>query len=304
MALFVLLALWLRKRKLLGRENLSGLTTLVTDVVFPAFLFAALAKATYSLDSLLLPMLLGGAEFVALAVAWVVARMMRLNRAQTGAFVLAAAFGATSFLGLPIIEQVLARQPGAMVDAVVSVEFGTSFLLITLGMGTAMHYGSSEKAALAQSFKRFFTGSTFLALVAGIAWSIFELPTDGFAPGLLFRMCELATGALPLLVGLCIGLMIKPVAWRDVSRLLVAAGIIKLLILPMLAATGGQILQLDAVAIEVALILAAMPSAALSAIYSERYGCDGNLASSLIIGTLIISLLTIPLSLKIWTVAL
>lgn len=300
MALFVLLALWLRKRKILGRDNLPGLTGLVTDVVFPLFLFAALAKASFTVENLFLPLILASSESVCLVLAWTVARFLRLSRARTGAFMLASAFGATSFLGLPIIQQVLSTQQGAMADAVVTVEFGTSFLLVTVGLGVAIHYGSCEVGQYSKSIKRFFTGPTFIALIAGLLWSVLKLPTDGFLAGLLFHLCDLAGNALPLLAGLCIGLMIEPVDWRDVLKLFIAACVIKLLIMPMIAASGGHYLQLKPVAIEVALILAAMPTATLSAIYSQRYGCDGKLASSLILGTLVVSLFTIPLSLRLW----
>lgn len=46
---------------------------------------------------------------------------------------------------------------------------------------------------------------------------------------------------------------------------------------------------------EILLIEAAMPSGTVAAVLADRYGCDGSIASALVIATYGLSLLTIPL---------
>lgn len=298
--LFVLLAQVLKRFKLLQPKDLPALTMLVVDVAFPAFLFTALAQVSLDLEKLRLPLILATGESVCFGVAWLLAKTLRLSRPQTGAFLLAATFGSTSFLGIPVIQQVMARSPEAMADAVISLEFGMSLVLVTVGIAIAIYYGHSERGQARLYLERFFRGPVFIATALGFAWSVAELPTTGMFVGPFFHACELAKSALPLLAGLCIGLMLKPVAWRDVLPVLLAVIAIKSLLQPLVVGFGGRALGLDVIAFEALVILAAMPSAAFTAVLSERFGCDGALATTLVVGSLAASLLTIPLSLSLF----
>jgi predicted permease len=47
---------------------------------------------------------------------------------------------------------------------------------------------------------------------------------------------------------------------------------------------------------QVSVILAAMPSGAIAAVIADRYGCDGKLAAAIVIGTYLLSLVTLPLT--------
>ena len=297
MLVFILLAQLLKRRDVLKPGHLPLLTVLVVDIVFPAFLFYALAHVTIDLEKPRLPLYLAAGEFLCLFVAWLLAGLMRLGRKQTGAFLLAATFGSTSFLGIPIIQQVMAGSPEAMADAVISLEFGMSLVLVTVGVAVAMHYGQNERGQGKQYIRQFFRGPVFGATVLGLIWSVADLPKTGFLPELVFHACELAGDAMPLLAGLCVGLMLRPIGWRDCLPVLAVVIAIKSLLQPLVVGLLGNVSGLDAVAFEVIVILAAMPAAAFTAVLSERFGCDGALATTLVVGSLVAALATVPLSL-------
>lgn len=300
MLLLALMGAWLELRGILPRESLPILTRLVTDFLFPLFLFGSLARAEFSFHQLTLPLILALAELACLAAAWFAARLLGLNRAQTGAFLLCAAFGSVSFLGVAVIQQIFPGDAQAMANASMTLEFGMSILMITLGVAMAMHYGGRGDGDVGAYLRKFFTGPIFIGMVAGVAWSLLELPHDGALASFIFRFCDMLGQALPVVALLCIGLMLRKIPWRNFIPVLLTAAAIKLLLQPSLAGLAAPAFDLGMLELEELLILAAMPTAVFAAILSERYGCDGKLATSLMIATLLLSPLTMPLIVTLW----
>lgn len=298
---FAVLAQWMRHKSYLGDRDLPALTALIVDYIFPMFIFAALARATLTWQEVVMPATMASVILICLALAWIVARFLPLTRKQKGTFLIGCTFGSTSFVGIPIIQQVMADKPSATVDAVISYEFGSSLLLITLGIAIVRHFGSDENGSVRRHLLDFFRTPMFIAMVFGVVWSVGDLPISGFVPNIIFNFCEVAGKALPLLAGLSLGLMIKPVAIRKVIWIFIAVVVIKMIIQPLLMMTATHHVALDAVATEVLVIFASTPCAAMVAVFSQRYGCDGELGTALVIGTLILSAVTLPISLALWT---
>lgn len=293
------LAMLMKRRKLLSEEHIPIITAITVDLVLPFFLFSAMAKSTFDWDKALLPLILIIGELVCFVLAWVAARMLGLTAKQKGAFLLASTFGSTSFLGLPIIHQVLGENKAALADAIISHEFGMSMLLVTGGVAIAMHYGDHKEERSLQSIKKFFRSPIFVSLAAGMAWSIFGLPQTGWFPEFLFGLCHTISGGLSLLAGLCLGLMMRNVNWRHILKVLPIVAAIKLIVQPTVVGLSAKGLNLDLVAIQVLAIMSSMPAATFAAVLSERYGCDGNLATNLVLGTLVVSMITAPVALWI-----
>ena len=89
--------------------------------------------------------------------------------------------------------------------------------------------------------------------------------------------------------------MLRPIDLRPILPLFLLIVGIKLFINPIFALIGASALGLPSLATEILVIESAMPSGAIAAVVAGRYGCDGALASALVIATYIVSLVTIPL---------
>ena len=70
---------------------------------------------------------------------------------------------------------------------------------------------------------------------------------------------------------------------------------IKLLLSPLLAAVLAVSAGVPPVVQQVLLLECAVPSGAIAAVLASRYGLDRSLAGWLVIGTFLVSLVTIPL---------
>ena len=75
-------------------------------------------------------------------LAWLVARALKLPRPVAGAFILAAAFGNTGYIGYPITQALLGAE--ALPEAIFYDVFGTVGALVFVGLLIAQRYGEQR----------------------------------------------------------------------------------------------------------------------------------------------------------------
>ena len=121
------------------------------------------------------------------------------------------------------------------------------------------------------------------------------LPQDRWAVELLDGFRQVASDSLTLLVAFTIGLMLRPIAAKQMVSLLVLVGLLKLVLEPLVAGGLASALAAPELRRDILLVEAAMPSGSLAAVAAARYGCDAAVASALLIATLGLSLLVVPL---------
>jgi len=95
--------------------------------------------------------------------------------------------------------------------------------------------------------------------------------------------------------------MLRPVSFRTLIVWIAAVSVIKLIVAPVLAVAGAELVHLPILEEQVLLIEAAMPSGAIAAVLAARYGCDGRIGSLLTLGTYAVSLATMPLIFWLFT---
>ena len=139
----------------------------------------------------------------------------------------------------------------------------------------------------------FFRSPIFIALIAGIIVSFIDLPRTNIIIASLFKLLEIIANSNTLMVTMTIGIMLKFHNLRRVLPIVIIACIIKLLVQPLLAGSFADLLHLPDAWRKILVIEAAMPSAALAAVFAKRYHCDAELASILVFTTFISSILTI-----------
>jgi predicted permease len=75
--------------------------------------------------------------------------------------------------------------------------------------------------------------------------------------------------------------------------------ILSLVLQPLTALVLASATTLPLLQTQVLVVETAMPSGMIAAVLSARYGCDGELASVLVIATCIFSLVTLPIMLVV-----
>lgn len=298
----ILCAYWLRQRTIVTDHHSEVFSKLVTDFALPAIIFANLAGSPpIDFQRMVPALVMLFAMTVTALAAWIIGKIMGLSRRVLGAVVLVTGVGSSSTLGYSLVHQFLGDNPAAMSEVVIIGEFGVIVPLFTLGVAVAMYFGKDE--SVERSFwsagRPFFYSPIFIALVLGMLVPAAAASWNNWAIQFVFLVLKVIGDALPLLVALTVGLMLKPIELRTIWSLVLLAAILKLVIEPLTAVASAAWLQISALDREILAIEAAMPSGALAAVLAARYGCDGATASALVIATYVLSLAALPLILYV-----
>ena len=200
-----------------------GINAFIIHVSLPALIFDRIHRITFDRD-LLFAALMPWILFVLATVIFVlIGRSRKLEPATTGALILTAGLGNTSFVGLPMIETFYGTSGlpiGILID-----QLGTYLVLSTLGITVACLY-SGKSASGREIAYRIATFPPLIALVLAVALSSLHYPdwlstvlhrlSDTLAPlalvsvGLQLRLDQLSGNKLSLGQGLAFKLLVGP----------------------------------------------------------------------------------------------
>jgi predicted permease len=176
-------------------------------------------------------------------------------------------------------------------------ELGAGVPLFLLAIPFAIYFGkehAGSKDVLA-SLAGFFRSPMFIALVLGIAFSFLRLPQDNFAVKTVYSLLGIIGDSIEIFTAFAVGLMLQRIPFRRMLPPIAALFLINLIAEPLIALGGAHLFNLSQLEDQVLVLEAAMPAGAIAAVVAARYGCNGGLASALVIAMYVLSLGTIPL---------
>ncbi|MDD2901958.1 MAG: AEC family transporter [Syntrophales bacterium] len=296
-ALVVLVCLELKRRGIIKEEHNPIFAGILTKAAIPAAIVYHLALNRLSAKQVLMVAPIIIAVCLCVAAAWGAARLLRLDRALTGALMLSAGFSSSTLLGYPLVQYAFPGDPGAMVDAILISELGMGLPIFTLGVGIAMYWGETkpDPAAERQALWNYFRSPIFVALVVGLLLAPVGLdPADPWlAP--FFSACRMIDAAIALLSCLILAVELRlDYDWRSLLGLLAVAALIKLGLQPWLGYGQAQIFGLTWQQSQVLILESAMPSAILGVVFATQYRCAASTTAALAFGTIILSLAAVP----------
>ncbi|MGQ9486937.1 MAG: AEC family transporter [Armatimonadota bacterium] len=290
----VLFAGYLLKRQGILRDTDTGvINRLILDVTLPAFVFHALYRQRVTSDMVHAAWLFGILQVLVMALLWIPARLLKFPRPVVGTFLLTAVYGNTGFLGYPVVQAIFGKTEGAMAAAVVYDQFSMALPVYTVGVAVAMHYGTKHETSWREMLT-FFTTPTFIVLIGTLVINALQLPVPAFVA----RSAQLVAGATVPLVLLSLGLMLEPTHLRANHYYLPMALILaaKMVLFPYLMWLATGWMGVQGVARWVAVTQSAMPSAMVNAVITERYGCDHQLATLVIVLGTLLTILVLPVT--------
>jgi len=304
--IIILIVQFLKRRGIFNDTPQPVFDRLVIELALPAIVFASLASTPAHPEWIMPILLLIGAVLVCLLAAWVICRLLMLPPATTGTVVLLSAFGSTYTFAAPLIGTVFGHQSAEMSFALVLDTFGIVIPFFTTGVLIAGYFGIKARggsASAASVLKQFLATPIFIAFVLGLLFSLFlaglNIPGFWIFADVFSDFFTVIRNSVDLLVWIAIGLLIRPIPLRTFLPLLVLVTGLQMVLLPALAAAGAIAIGLPLMERQVLVILAAMPAGAVAAVLASHYGCDGPLASALVVCTYLASLVTVPLILFI-----
>jgi predicted permease len=271
---------------------------LVTELALPVTIFSTLAVANIHADQLLSAAVMVSTIALCCLLAYVACRAMKLSYGKTGALVMLAGIGSTSTMAYPLIRQTFGANSEALALGLIIGEFGACIPYFIIGVPITAWFGSRETNKASKVWpviRNFFVSPIFIAFILGLVVSQIPAASSLMAGDFFATFFGYFADGLEILVAISLGLMLRPIDLRPIIPLFLLIVGIKLFINPVIALFGASVLGLSGLATEILVIESAMPSGAIAAVVAGRYGCDGALASALVIATYIVSLVTIPI---------
>lgn len=154
---------------------------------------------------------------------------------------------------------------------------------------------SPGSVGVAQVLRAIASNPLIIGSVLGVTWSFFEID---FHPLLAGTLEPLSNLALPMgLMTVGAGLQLK--ALQGASVPFFVSSVMKLLLFPLMTVGLALMWQLDGMLVQVAVLLASLPTATSAYILARQLGGDAPLMAGIISGQTLLAMVTIPLMLSL-----
>ena len=170
--LCLFLGFFLRKTKLFPEDGHLALNSFVINISLSALSLYYIPKLVLSFE-VIFPVAVAWLNiFLAIAFFSVLAKKFHWSKSFTGALIMCAGFGNTSFVGIPVIQSLFGENG---LKTVMLVDQPGSFVaLSTVGIAVANYY-SGTKNSVAEIFNKIIRFPPFIAFSAAVLLNIFSI---------------------------------------------------------------------------------------------------------------------------------
>jgi predicted permease len=295
--LLVILIRILYARGIFSASHLPVFGKLITEFILPITIFSTLAVSTINYQYLQAAAVFVSATIIVCGIAYLICRALAFSRPTTGTIVILSGFGSTSTLAYPLITQAYANNANAMTCTFIIGEFGSCIPFFTLGVLILAYFGSGvtgKDQDIVTILKSFFKTPIFFSLVFGLLASQIPTVSGIFASDFFTSFFNYFNNGFEMVVAITVGLMLRAIKVQDILLYASITLSLSLIVTPLLVYTGSCFIHAPPLTQQILVIMASVPSGAVAAVMSERYGCDGSLASTIVILAFFISLITLP----------
>ena len=279
-----------QRRKRVDRSWQEVLNAFALYVGLPALIFSALSNATFSFrEEMTLVIANSLYLIVGYALAYGIARALRLNRMMTNTLFICFAISNVAYLGIPILTQVYDLSVLPSISLIVAVYL---FWIFTVGIGFLERTHAKQRGALKHVVFQLFSNPLLLAVLLGLifAGSSFHVPF--VIQSAIDTLAASVTPVVLVVIGLFLGhsTIGKPKEWIPVFLFSIAT----LLLLPALFYAGISLAGHQPSDFSLSIIEAGMPLAITPFALADEYHLDKVFIARSIVMSTILSVVTIP----------
>lgn len=263
----------------------QGLARAAFYIFSPSLLFDKFSHSTLSADdmgrlALFAILTIAGSGLIA----WVLSRLLHLDRVVSAAFVLCAIAGNTGNYGLPANQ--FAFGAAALEPAVIYYAVST-LVLSTVGIYVA----ASGRRTARQAMRNAASVPLAYAGLAGLLVWATGLPV----PLPIERFANLAgQAAIPVML-VILGMQLADVRLRDNLGPVTVAAATKLISGPLLGVFFAGLLGLSGITRQAAIVEASMPTAVMAIVLATEYDTAPRFTASVVLVSTLVSLVTVTL---------
>jgi predicted permease len=284
----ILLGWFLKWRQFFPSSLIGPLNRLVYYLAIPVMIFSGVARSSFALyfDPLLLAATLLPLLIVFL-IALIAGKAWPVDRHERGTFIQSSLHGNLGYIGLAVCYYLLGKK------GFTSASILAGFLMLFQNLLSVIGYqlvstGTGKGRRLWFFVKKVVGNPVIGSALAGMAFSLLEIPI----PEIIDRCLTIISGmALPSAL-LVIGASLSFGLMRSRVRLFLAAGLLKLLVLPALGVLAYRVSGIPAERFLPGLILLAAPTATVTFVMAGEMNGSTDLATAAISMSTLLSALT------------
>ena len=299
-ATFIILlavSLLLRHQGVIKQTDATLFAKLIVNVVLPALLVSTLSKISVNTGILKVAATFLAVEALVFGASYAVGLyILSLKRPSLGVFILCSTVGSTAILGISYISFVFQGDAEAVGKGLLISQLAVGIPAYIFCPMVCMWSGNKgvEKFRWLGHCKSILTTPTIIAILIGVTWSALGIPTSGGIIGTVFTAMEIIGKSLVFLVAILLGLTIQRIPLRENILTISFCALFILIAEPLLLFHLQTYLGLEMKDKQICYFLSSMPAAYTIIAYAVRYGADVPLASTLVVSTKLLSVLTIP----------
>ena len=284
------------KKKYITPNQVDGLSFLITNILWPALIIDVMSKVELSQEMIDLSVYTASMSFAYYFVigtcAYLYWKIRKSTRALQGILTFATTISNTGFIGIPLISIALGEE-AVFIAAIAEVV--NDLVVFTVGL-MILQSGKKEEKGLDL---KAMCSPGFLSVIAGILIFMFQIPIPAFVGQTMEYLANAVTAIAMFLLGAQLAEIDLKVVFGNKKILEVMA--LRLLVVPaVVTAILLCFFPEKALANQVLIMMAAMPTAACLAIFSRTYQLDYKFATTCTLSTTLGLLATLP----VWLVIL
>lgn len=283
--LIILVGFYARKRDIVTADMTGKLSTLLLQVTQPLLIISSF-QFELSPDRLRNALLvLASSMFIHLFSMFLGKFLyLRFPKRTQNVLKYVTVFSNCGFMGFPVLESVFGSI-GVFYGALYVIPFN----ILALSYGTMVFTGSGDK----DTFKKILTHPIIISVAVGMVLFLFQIQL----PKPIYEAISMVGSMTSPLSMLIVGCLLANVPFRELfkGREIFVGSVVRLIILPLMVYGILRLIPMPQEVLQASVILTAMPAAANTAIYAEKFEGDAMLASRLISISTILSIFTIPL---------
>jgi malate permease and related proteins len=292
-----------RKRGVVSAVGTSEMVRVLISIIYPCLIFSSVTKlnAQELAANWIMPVMSMAIAGTGFLLGLLALRCMKgVNQERASAFLFQNTINNYLFLPLPLVMLIWGSEGVALL---VFASMGFELTVWTVGV---LLFNRSSK--LSEGIKMMF-GPPLIALIFSISWVCFrdlvspELPPTGFFADLARRILELtyfgaetigkATVAVSMVVsGSRIAALDVKAAF---DKHVWIVSILRLIVTPVIFILLLKMIPMNEMARGILCVIAAMPAAIASLVFSERFGGDSDFIATTLLVTHLGAVVTIPL---------
>jgi hypothetical protein len=285
---FLLIGMGLRRLRRFPDNTAQVLNLFVIYVSLPALVLIKVPALVFARQLLLPALLPWGMLLFAAALILAAGKWWGWERETTGALLLLAPLGNTSFLGIPMVRAFFGEE--GIPYAVLYDQLGSFLALAVYGSAVLALYGKEgEKPTARAVMVKILTFPPFLCLLLALAFR--GAPMLGTAAALLQALAATLVPVVMVAVGFQLTLRLNP----EVLKPLAAGLLVKLVLAPAAALLVCRLLACDSLAARVSVFEAGMPPMVSAGAMAIMAGLAPRLSAALVGVGIVLSFITLPL---------